>query len=31
VNVDPQADEIEQLYRNRYLAFRNGMAALTGN
>jgi RNA polymerase sigma-70 factor (ECF subfamily) len=31
VSVDTQADEIEQLYRNRYLAFRNGMAALTGN
>jgi RNA polymerase sigma factor (sigma-70 family) len=29
--VDSQAHEIEELYRSRYLAFRNGMAALTGS
>ena len=29
--MDPLAAEIEQLYRTRYVAFRNGMAALTGS
>ena len=25
------SDELEELYRSRYLAFRNGMAAITGS
>jgi RNA polymerase sigma-70 factor (ECF subfamily) len=29
--MDPRVEEIEQLYRTRYVAFRNGMAALTGS
>jgi len=29
--VDSQAHEIEELYRRRYVAFRNGIAALTGS
>jgi hypothetical protein len=31
VSVDLQVEEIEELYRSRYLFFRNGMAALTGS
>jgi RNA polymerase sigma-70 factor (ECF subfamily) len=30
VSMDSKAREIEELYRSRYLAFRNGAAALTG-
>ncbi len=29
--MDSQAHEIEELYRRRYVAFRNGIAALTGS
>ena len=29
--MDTQAQEIAELYRSRYVAFRNGMAALTGS
>jgi RNA polymerase sigma factor (sigma-70 family) len=29
--VDSQAHEIEELYRRRYVAFRNGIAVLTGS